>query len=285
MGDAMINETNETNDTLYIIIPAYNEEANIENTARDWHDIVEKTGGLSRLIIIDDGSKDNTYSLLKKLESELPRLVSITKANGGHGSAILFGYNYALENGADYIFQTDSDGQTSAFEFWNFWEIRASHSAIIGHRKWRKDGRDRVFVTNVLRLLLLCIFGLWIPDANAPFRLIKKDALKRHIGKIPEGFFLTNIIMSVFFLKGGENVLFMPVSFGTRQGGENSLNIKKIIKIGFRAVFDFMKIRTQVKRKKTKHRNKRLASTVKTESEKSEKSMESEKPVSTKNRY
>ena len=52
---------------LYIIIPAYNEEENIENVVRDWYEIVSRTGKDSRLIIIDDGSKDSTYAKLCEL--------------------------------------------------------------------------------------------------------------------------------------------------------------------------------------------------------------------------
>ena len=52
---------------LYIVIPAYNEEANIEQCIRDWYPIVEKYngGGKSRLVIIDDGSKDKTYAVMQ----------------------------------------------------------------------------------------------------------------------------------------------------------------------------------------------------------------------------
>ena len=51
-----------------------------------------------------------------------PLLVAQTKPNGGHGSTVLYGYRYAIENGADYVFQTDSDGQTPPSEFDEFWE-------------------------------------------------------------------------------------------------------------------------------------------------------------------
>ena len=57
-------------DTLHIIIPAYNEEANIETVAREWHEIVETVGGDSRLVIINDGSKDNTLTMLQELALE-----------------------------------------------------------------------------------------------------------------------------------------------------------------------------------------------------------------------
>lgn len=104
---------------LYIIIPAYNEEENIKTLIKDWYPVIEKYNGNgeSRLVIINDGSKDNTYEILKKYEKKKPLLKALTKENGGHGPTVLYGYRYALKNNADYIFQTDSDGQTVPEEF------------------------------------------------------------------------------------------------------------------------------------------------------------------------
>ena len=86
-------------DKLYIVIPAYNEEENIEAVIRDWHPVVEKTGEDSRLVIINDGSKDSTYEKMLALKEEFSQLEPLTKANSGHGSTILYGYNYALQQG------------------------------------------------------------------------------------------------------------------------------------------------------------------------------------------
>lgn len=54
-------------EVLYIVIPAYNEEENIENIVNDWYPVVVQRGNsASRLVIIDDGSKDNTRAILEK---------------------------------------------------------------------------------------------------------------------------------------------------------------------------------------------------------------------------
>ena len=107
-------------DKLYIVIPAYNEEANIKKVIQDWYPIVEKAGNSSKLVIIDDGSKDSTYQMMLTEAKELNAFEPLTKPNGGHGATVLYGYEYALDKGADYIFQTDSDGQTLPEEFWDF---------------------------------------------------------------------------------------------------------------------------------------------------------------------
>lgn len=234
-------------DKLYIVIPAYNEEMNIEAVAREWHEVVAKIGGESKLVIINDGSKDNTYERLCSLKEELPYLEPITKSNGGHGSTVLYGYNYAIKNKADYIFQTDSDGQTLASEFWGFWKERAEYSAQIGHRNHRQDGFSRVLVTKTLKFVLWCIFGLNIIDANTPFRLIKGITLQKYIEKIPKEFNLSNVMLTVLLIDNKENIRFEPITFRPRQGGINSINFKRITKIGIKAVKDFYEIKKKIK--------------------------------------
>lgn len=234
---------------LYIIIPAYNEEENIESLIKDWYPVIEKYNGNgeSRLVIINDGSKDNTYEILKKYEKKKPLLKALTKENGGHGPTVLYGYRYALNNNADYIFQTDSDGQTVPEEFDYFWSCRKDYDAILGDRRNRQDGSSRKFVENTLRLILRLVFGIKVPDANAPFRLMKKEILKKYINRMPQDFNLPNVMLTTYFAYYKEKILFSKVTFRPRQGGKNSINVKKIIKIGCKALVDFRHLKSQMK--------------------------------------
>lgn len=229
-------------DKLYIVIPAYNEEENIGAVIRDWYPIIEKIGNGSKLVIIDDGSKDATYQIMKTYTDTMVNFEPVTKPNGGHGATVLYGYHYAIDAGADYIFQTDSDGQTLPEEFWRFWEQRKSFDMVIGHRRGRQDGFSRVFVTKTLKLVLALCFHVNIIDANTPFRLMKADVLKEQIKLIPKNYNLSNVIISVIYAKKKLSVKFIPVTFRPRQGGVNSINMKKIIKIGGQAYKDFRKI-------------------------------------------
>lgn len=231
-------------DILYIVIPAYNEEANINKVINDWYPIVERHRGedKSRIVIIDDGSKDGTYSCLQQAAKTRPLLVPITKPNGGHGATVLYGYHYALAHGADYIFQTDSDGQTLPEEFETFWRQREKWDMVIGWRKARQDGASRVFVTKTLRAVIKTCFGIKVLDANTPYRLMKAETLRRYIELIPEGFNLSNVLLTVIFHKKGCRVKYIPITFRPRQGGVNSINLKKIFKIGKKALSDFKKL-------------------------------------------
>lgn len=236
-------------ENLYIVIPAYNEEENIDKVATEWYEVVEKIGENSKLVIINDGSKDGTLDKLRGLEKQFTNLIVLDKENGGHGDTVLYGYKYALDNGASYIFQTDSDGQTLPEEFWEFWNRRKEYNAIIGYRKNREDGISRIIVTKTLKLVLFLIFRLNVTDANTPFRLMDRNILQKYYSMIPEHFNLPNVMLTVLLLDNKEKVEFRKITFRPRQGGVNSINLKKITKIGIQAVKDFMTIKRNLKAK------------------------------------
>lgn len=236
-------------DSLYIVIPAYNESETIRQVIDDWYPIIEEHngGGESRLIIIDDGSKDNTYEIMLECAKDKPLFTPLQKPNSGHGATVLYGYHYALDHGADYVFQTDSDGQTLPCEFAPFWDARESFDMVIGWRKGREDGLSRIFVTKVLKYVVYLCFGVFVTDANTPYRLMKADTLRRYIDIIPKDYNLSNVILSVIYARKKCAVKYMTITFRPRQGGVNSINMKRIFRIGKKALSDFREINRKLR--------------------------------------
>ena len=233
-------------------MPAYNEAENIEDVIKQWHPVAEKIseeGNFCRVVIANDGSKDNTWEILEKLQEKYKYLVSLNKANSGHGATVLYLYRYAIEQGADFIFQTDSDGQTLPEEFWPMWEKRGEASFYIGTRDGRQDGASRVLVTRILRFVVWLMFGVWVKDANTPFRLMRTDRLKAIMSYLPQDFFLANVAVSAIAVKKGESIAWYPITFRPRQGGVNSINMKRIVGIGLKALGDFRKINRSLNEK------------------------------------
>lgn len=234
-------------DRLYIVMPAYNEEANIEAVVKGWYPLAAAAGGESRLVIADSGSSDRTHEILENLKMEFPQLEILSDTGKQHGPKVIALYQYAIQNGADYIFQTDSDGQTDPAEFEAFWKRRRKYDAILGYRKVRGDGASRAMVETVVCLLLRLYFGVKVPDANAPFRLMKASLVEKYLDRLPEDYNLPNIMLTTYFAFYKENIRFKTVSFKPRQGGVNSLNIPKIVKIGWKAVGDFHHFKKNMK--------------------------------------
>lgn len=229
-------------DILYIVMPAYNEQDTIRDVIRQWYSIVEKLGKKSRLVIVDDGSTDHTYQIMLECAEKRPQFIPLKKENSGHGSTVLYAYRYALNKKADYIFQTDSDGQTIPEEFWSFWQQRHQYDLLIGHRNHRQDGISRIMVTKILKSVIRICFGVSVIDANTPFRLMEANGLRENLNFIPTNFNLSNVILSVVYEKKKLKVKYIPITFLQRQGGVNSIHLINIIKIGWKAIGDFREI-------------------------------------------
>lgn len=234
---------------LFIVMPAYNEQDNIADTLAAWYPVIERhaANGESRLVAVNDGSKDDTFAMMQKFAKDHPLFTPLTKPNGGHGPTVIYAYNYAIEQGADWIFQTDSDGQTNPDEFEAFWEAREAYDGIFGNRTVRGDGNSRAMVEKVVCLLLRIYFGVKVPDANAPFRLMRAEKVAKYLKKLPEDYNLPNIMMTTYFVYYKERVSFREISFKPRKKGTNSINIKKIFKIGRQAVKDFRMLKKGMK--------------------------------------
>ncbi len=236
--------------SIYFVMPAYNEEANIEDVIKQWHPICEKINQLgdnAKLVIANDGSKDNTFGIMTQLQEKYPFLIPLDKANSGHGATVLYLYRYAIDNGADYVFQTDSDGQTLPEEFWQMWENKEKYDFQIGTRGGRQDGGSRVFVTKTLRFVVWCMFHVWVKDANTPFRLLNIEKLKPILDIIPVDYNLANVAVSAIAVRWKYNIAWYPITFRPRQGGVNSINMKRIFKIGVKALSDFRMINRNLK--------------------------------------
>ncbi len=226
-------------DTLYIVMPAYNEEENIREVVMSWYPKLKGKSKDSRMIIADSGSTDNTHDILLDLQKEYPQIVILSDTEKQHGPKLMALYDYAVKKKADYVFQTDSDGQTDPDEFNEFWMRRKEFHAVLGHRRIRGDGKARAFVEHVVCGLLRLYFGVRVPDANAPFRLMNVSLIKKYLYNMPEDYNLPNIMLTTYFAYYQEKIAFKTITFKPRQGGINSVDFVKIIKIGWKALGEF----------------------------------------------
>lgn len=230
--------------SAYIVIPAYNEKECISDVVREWHGVVQKLGEDSRLVVLNDGSKDATLETLQSLAETYSQLVVIDKPNSGHGSSCLEGYRYAAKQSAEWIFQTDSDGQTKPEEFWMLWEKRTEFPFLFGCRKSRGDGIGRWVISRVLRAVIFLIFRVYVKDANVPFRLMRADRLTPYLDCIPKDFFLANALLSVLIEKG-DGIKWVCITFRDRQGGIASVNYRRFFSVGCRVTKDFWRYKRE----------------------------------------
>lgn len=232
-----------TRDKLYIVMPVYNEGDAIEKVVAEWHSVVDSAGSGSRLVVFDDGSTDNTSAILESMKNNHSNLTVITKTNTGHGPTCTAAYKFAVAENADWVFQTDSDGQTKSDDFRSFWERRGEFDFIIGWRKRRKDGPARWCISRTLKLAVWIIFGTALKDVNAPFRLMKVERLRRYLPLIPDDYFLPNALLSIMIAKNNEKIAWREISFVPRPSGRSSVPLRRVAGMGIRLLSQLYKMR------------------------------------------
>ena len=218
-----------------IVMPAYNEGEVIAEVVEKWTGLLKR--GFSEadkpvLIIVNDGSKDNTGETLVKLAKTNPYLIAVNQPNGGHGNAVVNAYKKALELNAEYVFQTDSDDQFETEDFFKLWEKRHKSDFILGYRKTRFDAPIRLVITRILKASIFLFLGTPIEDSNIPFRLIKGSFLKKLIAALPEPTpFAPNIFIAVMAKRAGQKLFSLPITHKDRHTGEVSIKKMKLLEV------------------------------------------------------
>ncbi len=159
--------------TLSIVLPCYNEEANIAAAVHDVHTwmTAEKIEG--DIIVVDDGSKDVSLSILENLQKSLSNLRVVRHAkNGGYGIAVRSGCDAAT---TEWIAFMDSDGQFKAKDFNLLLPYTKDFSFVTGRRARRADSFVRNMFGKVLGGMNLIVLGLWVRDVNCGMKMFSKD--------------------------------------------------------------------------------------------------------------
>lgn len=236
---------------LVLVIPAYNEEGCIKDVIPHWINGISKyvDPDKFKLLVVNDGSKDNTGKLLNELAETHPNLIVKHQLNGGHGNAVVNGYKLAIEMNPNYVFQTDSDDQFDVNDFIKFWEKREKSDFILGFREVRHDDPFRLLITRILRFSLFFIYGVYIKDANIPFRLIKTSFLSKLIQSLPAKTpFAPNIFISVMAKKAKQEIFNIPVFHKERETGEVSIRHFKLLKVCYQSFKELLDFRIKLNR-------------------------------------
>ena len=154
-----------------ILICAYNEEKHIKKVVNETLKYVKD------VIVVNDGSKDNTLKELKKTKA----IILNHKVNKGKGEALKTGFKYAYEKGFDYLILMDGDGQHSPKDVPKFLkEIEKGCDLILGCRKKRhSDMPKRRRVSNFATSALISTKRRkWIKDTQCGFRAVRLSFLK-----------------------------------------------------------------------------------------------------------
>jgi glycosyltransferase involved in cell wall biosynthesis len=213
---------------LALVMPVYNERECIARVVSSWRESFARLGISFCMIVLDDGSNDDTAAQLAQFGSD-PAVQIIHQENIGHGPTILRGYRRAVDL-ADWVFQCDSDDEISPRYFSTLWQRRVQYDAVLGIREQDKRHAGRRIISRIARLTIRSFFGPGVHDVNVPYRLIRASVLKDLIAQIPPGTFAPNVIISGAIARAGLPVLQIPVQCEGRKTGSPSIAKLKLWK-------------------------------------------------------
>ena len=173
----MVNYNSMAKDVqISLFFPAYNEEKNIKKTVEDALLILPKVASDFEVIVVDDGSRDKTAEIVKKIsnENKKVRIFSHPK-NLGYGSALKTGFEKARFG---WVAFADSDGQFNIAELGLLIEKAGSADLVLGYRLNRADPLFRSVTTFGWKTLARILLGLDAKDYSCGFKLIKKEVYK-----------------------------------------------------------------------------------------------------------
>ena len=173
---------------ISVVLPAYNEAENIGRVVESTFNFLENHFTNFEIIVVDDGSKDDTYDICNSMVQKLGSRIKVLQhsKNRGYGAALRTGL-FSAES--ELVFYTDADNQFDISELLKFTADIDDYDLIIGYRVGRQDSLARKFTSAAYNLLIRLIFGLKVRDVDCSFKLFKKEFLDR-LSIERDGFFV-----------------------------------------------------------------------------------------------
>jgi glycosyltransferase involved in cell wall biosynthesis len=163
--------------SLSVFFPAYNEQDNIVKLTKTIVNVLEGIGDEYEVIIVNDGSSDNTGEVGEELARRYPRVRVIHhEENRGYGAALKTGFTSAKN---DYIFYTDGDGQFDVRELKKFVALIGLSDLVVGFRIRKRYTLYRNITSFTYNLVLQLLFYLQYRDVDCAFKLVPKSLIER----------------------------------------------------------------------------------------------------------
>lgn len=161
------------------VIPAYNEEKMIGRVVKDLISVAKNTGHNFEVVVVNDGSKDNTAIVAEKSGAKIINHI----LNSGAGGATATGLSYAQQNNFDIAVTMDADGQHDPADALNGVSILLDRKCdlLIGSRLIDSEGmsKSKVIGNKGLSTITYLLFGINVTDSQSGLRVFSKKALNQ----------------------------------------------------------------------------------------------------------
>jgi glycosyltransferase involved in cell wall biosynthesis len=199
-----------------IVLPAYNEEANLEQAVAEATRVAERLFREHEIVVVDDGSEDRTGALARDLAERDPRVRVIAHGgNRGYGEALRTGF---LATRLDFVFFTDADLQFDLEELEEFIQYAGTVDVVAGYRLNRQDPLQRRLLAYAWNLLVRVLFYVPVRDIDCAFKLFDRRVLRavdiEAVGA------MVNTELMVKLGRAGASVVEVGVHHRPRRAGE-----------------------------------------------------------------
>jgi len=164
--------------SLSVFFPAYNDAPSLPRLLARSFEVLEATARDFEVIVVNDGSHDNTGDVLLDLQKKFgERLRIITHPeNRGYGGALRSGFAAATK---DLVFYTDGDGQYDVGELPKLLAaLKPDIGLVNGYKLERNDPAHRIWIGSTYNTFAKAVFGIRIRDIDCDFRLIRRELVE-----------------------------------------------------------------------------------------------------------
>ena len=218
--------------TLYsVIIPARDEEESLPATVRDIHRVFSREGIPHEIVVVDDGSRDNTWGVLDSLRQEIPTLAPVRNPGPhGFGRAIIYGLDHSRGDAIVIMMADASDSPEHAAAYWRI--LNEGYECAFGSR-FIKGGRVvdyprvKLLVNRVANFLVKVAFAIPLNDTTNAFKAYRRTVIDGCRPLLAPHFNLT-VELPLKAIVRGYSWKVVPISWQNRKYGVAKLKIKEM---------------------------------------------------------
>ncbi|MEA3490198.1 MAG: glycosyltransferase family 2 protein [Candidatus Omnitrophota bacterium] len=210
-------------ENLSIVIPVFNEDVHIDNLLNELFQLFAE-GKVPEIIVVDDGSTDNTPDLVDKFDVRTVR----HERRRGYGASLKSGVRQAKSK---YICIIDADNTYSVSDILSLTaEVDVCDMVVGDRRDDVKRPKDHLLAKKSMEKILSRVFEVPVADLNSGLRIMKRCVLLKYLDLLPDGFSLTSSITLIMLLKR-YRIKYIPIKYERRDKGT------KIRRLAFVAAF------------------------------------------------
>lgn len=220
---------------ISIVLPAHNEAENLPKLLKDVANCMKNLAWDYEVIVVNDGSTDNTKDILAQLKQTDSKIKEIYHPkNRGYGAALRSGFAAATK---EWIFFTDSDRQFDIKEITKLASFSQDFDLVIGYRINRQDNWMRLLNARIYHLAIRILFGLCVKDIDCAFKLIKREVIQKINLESDGAFISSELLIKMKWIHA--RIKEIPVSHYPRIAGNSTGANLKVILIAMKEVVIF----------------------------------------------